>query len=850
MPAYNNDKAKSKSKANKSKSVRRLSNLVKPADMSLEEWQIKLRTQIAEKSEFNVEPMKGAGNPGYYLVNHPLYERVKLGDDRQENERRIIGYTSPHKVVYRGVDSEWNYCSCLDFKTSGLGTCKHIEAVKLWLKSKHRRPAIGLPPHSSLYVDYKGGRKIKVRLGQDHKTKMRALAKKYFDTNNELKSYTIESAIEFISEAKNIDSGFRWYPDVLDFLRELSRKNKMAAMGKAITEAEINSLLKTNLYPYQREGIRFAISHPRSIIADEMGLGKTIQAIGYAEFLRKNHLATSVLLVCPTSLKYQWKMEIEKFTDSKVLVIEGNMLKRKVMYADTEHYYKIVSYNAMCNDVKAHGALTTDVLIMDEVQRLKNWDTQAAQAARKIVSEYTLILSGTPLENKLEDLFSIVELVDQYFLAPYYKFRDECIVTDEAGMTVGYKNLNLVGERLKDILLRRRKLDVALQMPKRQDQTIYVEMTKPQADIHAEFAECVTRIVSKWRSMHFLSEQDRLRLLMLLGQMRMVANSTYILDQSSRNDTKVGEMLNILDNVFESGDEKVVIFSTWERMTRIIAAELENRGIRYANLNGSVPSIKRKQLIEDFNSDPQCRVFLSTDAGATGLNLQAASILINMELPWNPAVLEQRIGRIYRLGQQRNIQVVNFVSLGSIERQIEEKIRFKSDLFKGILDDGSDSIFLSDKSKFDELVETFESWEKSNEDEDEIPQPDIVDVEVEDVGEPHSDLGKSVDEGVPGPEDIVESNMANSISSDKDNCRLDPAHAADPNPVDASDLVKQGVSFLSGLAATLQSPDRTKALVETIVKTDPATGQAKLEIPIPDKSVVTGFLQMLGSLIK
>ena len=150
-----------------------------------------------------------------------------------------------------------------------------------------------------------------------------------------------------------------------------------------------------------------------------MGLGKTIQAIGTAELLRKEGLIGSVLILCPTSLKYQWRSEIKKFTDAEVFVIEGNHLKRKDAYNRPEPY-KIISYNSAANDIKILGSLQTDMLIMDEVQRLKNWNTQISRAARKIESDYSVILSGTPLENKLDELYSIVEFVDNFRLAPYY----------------------------------------------------------------------------------------------------------------------------------------------------------------------------------------------------------------------------------------------------------------------------------------------------------------------------------------------------------------------------------------------------------------------------------------------
>ena len=167
-------------------------------------------------------------------------------------------------------------------------------------------------------------------------------------------------------------------------------------------------------------------------------------------------------------------------------------------------------------------------------------------------------------------------------------------MTDDGGKVIGYKNLNKVGKTARERLIRRTKKQVALQMPKRTDQNIFVPMTKEQMSIHEEYKQSVANLVFKWRKMHFLTEKDRQRLLQFLSMMRMVCDSTYILDQKSRNDTKIAETMSILQSVFDNGDEKVVIFSQWERMTRLIAYELDKMGVGYEYLHGGVPSAKRR----------------------------------------------------------------------------------------------------------------------------------------------------------------------------------------------------------------------------------------------------------------
>ena len=475
---------------------------------------------------------------------------------------------------------------------------------------------------------------------------------------------------------------------------------------------------------------------------------------------------------------------------------------------------------------------------MDEVQRLKNWKTQISQSARHIDADYTVVLSGTPLENKLEELYSVMQFVDQYCLGPYYRFMDQTVVTNETGKVIAYKNLNEVGERLKSVLIRRRKRDVALQLPHRQDKILFVPMTKEQREMHDEYQVQVSQLVQKWSRNRFLSEKDRKRLLLFLSQMRMVCDSTYILDQKSRYDTKVEETMNILRNVFESGDEKVVIFSQWERMARLIAAELDKIGVRYEYLHGGVPSEKRKDLMQSFTENPESRVFISTDAGSTGLNLQVASILINIDLPWNPAVLEQRIARIYRLGQQRNIQVINMVASQTIEERMLSTLNFKSSLFEGILDNGADSIFLED-SKLDKMMDSIKEVVETTEGEGQEAATDISTDDVEEV------IASVTDESAPS--DVQEPMLPFEEPSSESNEEAVQKREAkeEPHP---QELLQQGISFFSGLAKTLQSPEATKQLVDSIVKVDEQTGETSLHIPVPDKESVANVLGMLGKL--
>lgn len=660
-----------------------------PRDRNLAERQRALRREAARAGEFSVAELSDRWAPGQYTVSSAHSKRC-------------------YRVSFHGPENEWNNCDCPDFRTSMLGTCKHIEAVRLYLDDNGLRPVSVRPERSALYISYTGGRRLKLHLGQNAPDALAVAAMRYFDDEMVAEPGMVAHLPAFIENARKIDPQFHCYPDALNYILEARDRARRAELLAGMSPDTFAGVLRTPLYPFQAEGVRRIFDAGKVLLADEMGLGKTVQALGAAELFRQSNMIGGALIVCPTSLKYQWKKEIERFTTSSVTVVEGVSDRRRELYAD-ESFYKIVSYHSLANDVKVMGSLRFDMLVLDEVQRLKNWNTQISQAARRLESDYSVVISGTPLENRLEELYSVMQLVDQYALGPYYLFVDRYVETDPTGRVTGYRNLGEIRTRLRDCLIRRRRADVAPELPERSDKTLYVPLTREQREIHDSARAAVGRLAAKWQSYRFLSEKDRKRLLQLLSRMRMVCDSTFVIDQKTRFDTKPGEALQLVSDMLENyPGAKAVIFSQWERMTRVIAEELDKAGIGYEYLHGGVAARERRHLTERFNTDPDKRVFISTDAGSTGLNLQAGSLVINLDMPWNPAVIEQRIARIHRLGQQQPVQVINMVATDSIEEQMISTLSFKADLFEGVFDGGEDRVILDD-SRLSRIVEAVTS---------------------------------------------------------------------------------------------------------------------------------------------
>jgi superfamily II DNA or RNA helicase len=710
----------SKRKATKKRKPAKLSRLNKPEGMSLEDWQIELRRQFGREQEYRLK---------------------NVGDQAVFSEFEVVNPQSrnAYRVRIRGSRLGDNHCSCPDFATNTLGTCKHIEFVLASLERKRGGPAAlkaGFrPPYSEVFLQYGARREVRFRPGEDCPPELVRLSARYFTSDGTgretppLRPEAFASFEEFLADAGRLDHDLRCRDDVLTFVAEVrdaeGRRERVAeAFPRGPKSAAFKDLLRVSLYDYQREGALFAARAGRCLIGDEMGLGKTIQALAAAEIMAKLFGVERVLIVCPTSLKHQWQREIERFSGRNAQIIGGLRPRRAGQFLE-DAFFKILNYDTVHADLDLIDAWSPDLVILDEAQRIKNWSTRTARSVKKIAAPHAVVLTGTPLENRLEELISIVQFVDRYRLGPTFRLLHEHQVRDPVGKVVGYTGLDRIGQTLAPVLLRRRKDEVLSQLPGRIDTNIFVPMTELQRTYHTENMEIVARVVQKWRRYRFLSEADQRRLMIALQRMRMSCDSSYLIDKQNDQGGKADEAVELLDEIFERPDAKAVVFSQWLGMHELLLRRIKGRKWEHVLFHGGVPSPKRKDLVDRFREDAACRAFLSTDAGGVGLNLQHASVVLNMDLPWNPAVLEQRIGRVHRLGQTQPVRVVNFVAQGTIEEGMLSVLRFKKSLFAGVLDGGETEVFLGG-SRLNKFMETVESTTKAIPEamaEDAAPEP-------------------------------------------------------------------------------------------------------------------------------
>ncbi|MCZ2342917.1 MAG: DEAD/DEAH box helicase [Bacteroidales bacterium] len=640
----------------------------------LREEQIDIRRQRAKAARFVIE---------------------NLGKKRVFSDYRVTNPESggQYTVTIHGFDVGDNSCTCPDFRVNTLGTCKHIEAVLEQLKDdlpanlQKKKAAFTRP---EVYLHYGEQLQLGLHLPARHSDKLAQLAKRFFDDrglwSDRGRYNDLITAIESVPEEVTVMS------DAMDFLdREIER----AEMGNreadwlaelAAGTLELN-LLPVPLYEYQIRGALFLACRGRSILGDDMGLGKTVQTLAAVELLARERGIGRVLVVAPASVKYQWEGEIRRFTKRAVQVIEGSPDDRQSQYAEAT-FYRLVNYEQVVRDREAINAWKPDLIVLDEAQRIKNWESKTSRAVKKLVSRYAIVLTGTPLENKLEELHSIVQFVDERRFGPAFQFLHDHRILDEQGNLIGYRHLEKIREKLEPIFLRRTREEVLGQLPARTDNTVYVELAAEQIGPYEEQRTALARLLAK----NYLTDLDRKRLLACLVNLRTICNAVVLPDLPRPVSPKLDELAEIVPELLNDGGRKLVIFSQWETMISHAAAVLEPLGIGFVVLHGGLPGKDRKAVLERFRTEATCRVFLSTDAGGTGLNLQMADTVINLELPWNPAVLEQRIARVHRMGQNNPVRVVNLVTRGTIEERVLRTLTAKQSLFQGIFAGDEDEI--------------------------------------------------------------------------------------------------------------------------------------------------------------
>ncbi len=560
----------------------------------------------------------------------------------------------------------------------------------------------------------------------------------------------------------------------------LARQIQTASTRKRLHHAL--HTLKQLLYPYQRDGVERFFVRGRLLLADDMGLGKTAQAIAACHALWHTGRVRRGLLVVPAALKPQWLREWQVFTDAPAAIVDGTPSERRAAFDACRRGFLLANYEQLIRDVEVVREWTPDIVVLDEAQRIKNWATQTALTVKRLDPPYRLVLTGTPMENRLDELASIVEWVDDLALEPKWRLA-AWHTTPVDGKTEigGARNLATLRTRLATCMVRRVRQEVLPQLPARTDTRIPIEMTAEQMDEHDALNMPIAQILGRAKRRP-LAQAEFLRLMTLLTTQRIIANGLAQLrfeqiwpdlarierptDSTLRGlaSPKLVELRELIGQLALTEGRKVVVFSQWRRMLRLAhwatRDQLSREGVTPAFFTGEEGQKRRTQNLVDFHDDPACRVLFATDAGGVGLNLQrAASACINIELPWNPAVLEQRIGRIHRLGQRRPIDVYNLVSEPGIESRIASLVGSKKAFFSGLFDGTSDEVAFERSGSFltriERIVAPVSSPVSARPADVSVPEDDGAEREIEAVVAAGDESRDAPGAAAAGPEPIL-----------------------------------------------------------------------------------------------
>ena len=566
------------------------------------------------------------------------------------------------------------------------GALKGVRLDQLWECMSAKRSFIELDPPKPKGKKAAEGNKIPKILVLD------------LDRLNGVIQLFDEMGIEVLEEHKmerplwslaNIDATqFAGLPVEFGMTDKLIEIRKQMLGEQLLSFSDVPSDVKATLRAYQLEGVRWLerlrLMFLNGILADDMGLGKTLQAIvALTQHIKKKTSGRS-LIVCPTSLLYNWKEEFAKFNPKfRVSVVDGIPSNRKKLIEQKENVdVMVTSYTLLQKDIEHYKMINFTYVILDEAQHIKNRGTRNAKSVKMVQAEHRLILSGTPIENSLDELWSLFDFLMPGFLGSYDRFIEKYIRVSGKEQT---KNLEYLRKKVSPFILRRMKIDVLDDLPPVSELVYHCQLSDVQQELYRSYAQSARDELVK------LVQRDgfdrvQIHVLATLTRLKQICchPAIFAKEKAEPGDSAKYEMLLDLLQTLVEGKHKTVIFSQYTRMLQIMREDFEARGIRFAYLDGS--SKNRLEVVKQFNEDASISVFLvSLKAGGTGLNLVGADTVIHYDMWWNPAVESQATDRVHRLGQKNSVSAYKLITLGTIEEKIAEMQKKKKGLVKKVV---------------------------------------------------------------------------------------------------------------------------------------------------------------------
>lgn len=464
------------------------------------------------------------------------------------------------------------------------------------------------------------------------------------------------------------------------------------------------------LRDYQKDGVRFMKMLSDcgfgGILADEMGLGKSLQTIEYIRMQLTENPTSKFLIVVPTSLIYNWENELKKFAPNISYIVVNDKKEYRIKQLEQLDDINVIitSYGLLRQDINIYTSLQFNTCIIDEAQAIKNMSSQNAKAVKQIVANTKIALTGTPIENSVLELWSIFDYIMPGFLKSSKSFKEKYNLKKIEEDSEIFTDLR---KQISPFILRRKKIDVLKDLPDKIENTIYVDLSEDQKKLYLAWLEKTKEKIDQVVKEEGY-EKSQILILSLLTKLRQICiEPRLIMDDYDGGNAKLDALIDILKQVIEN-DHKVLLFSQFPSALQFVKKELEKEHITYYYLDGSTKSKTRMDMVNRFNHD-QTNVFLiSLKAGGTGLNLTSADVVIHLDPWWNPQVENQATDRTHRIGQKNIVEVMKFITKGTIEEKILTLQEKKKKLSEQVIEGSERSKLVLSKLDEHELRELLE----------------------------------------------------------------------------------------------------------------------------------------------
>lgn len=612
-------------------------------------------SQLIFKGKDNIAVLKMV----FFEYSDPAWE-VQLTEELKKefvykvHLRPVIKATSAAKIDWFEYNVEYSYKDI---------TFTHGE-LKKFFRSKEK--FLRLDDGRLLYFDNK-----------DAYLTMESVLKKsekLTENNYKLSYYNLP----FIYQLSSINQGITTRGDsFLDEMYDSIIKRRMTP------GCEVPSALNAVMRSYQKAGFHwlFMLSryHFGGILADDMGLGKTIQSISILSNMKNDFKA---LIICPKTLLFNWAAEIDKFNRNlKYILYEGNQKERSAILENFNVNILFASYSIIQNDIDKLSEINFDYIILDEAQHIKNALAMRTKAIKKLKGRNKIALSGTPIENNPTELWSIFDFLMPGYLPSLKNFKKEYM----------NKKQDMLKNLVSPFILRRKKKDVLIELPDKQEQIVYCPVHKIQEKMYLQVLEDVK---SKFLNSDQPLEKNYLHILAALTRLRQICNHPSLVDDNLvKKDELSGKMELLRELIIDAveGNKKILIFSQFVKMLQLIKNMLQKEKITFEYMDGSTKN--RQQVIDNFNNNNNIRTFLiSLKTGGYGLNLTAADTVIIVDPWWNPMGENQAIDRAHRIGQTKKVLIYKVITKNTIEEKILSLQESKKEMFEFIIDDGQNII--------------------------------------------------------------------------------------------------------------------------------------------------------------